>query len=400
MDDCKLLEALSAARRGGAVDWDEPLGDKQWAELFGLARIHNVQPLVYGAVSGCASFAAVPDGVRAAERREAITAVALQARRSSALARLCSALNAVGIEPVILKGHVCRKLYPQPDCRPSSDEDLYIERESFAVCADVLQTLGYASPDKDDPLEQSFFSEKDGMLVELHMELFPPIPGKDLNALFDGALTRSLSEDGGGFRYRALGRTDEMLYLICHAYKHFLHSGFGIRQVCDMAVFAEKYGADIDWQRLMSCCAGVRAGDFALALLDIGAKRLDFNWREAGIPESWAERGVSGDALLEDILQAGVFGGSSLSRKHSSAYTLDSASGGSGLVKSLFPPAESLKERYSFLKTSPALLPAAWAARLASYAAETVSRRDSSAADSISIGRRRRELLRRYNIID
>ena len=38
---------------------------------------------------------------------------------------------------------------------------------------------------------------------------------------------------------RILAPTDHLLCLLCHAYKHFLYAGFGIRHVCDIGIFAE-----------------------------------------------------------------------------------------------------------------------------------------------------------------
>ncbi len=36
-----------------------------------------------------------------------------------------------GLTPLIVKGIVCRDLYPNPDLRTSNDEDLYIPRDQF-----------------------------------------------------------------------------------------------------------------------------------------------------------------------------------------------------------------------------------------------------------------------------
>ena len=36
-----------------------------------------------------------------------------------------------GLTPLIVKGIVCRDLYPNPDLRTSNDEDLYIPRDQL-----------------------------------------------------------------------------------------------------------------------------------------------------------------------------------------------------------------------------------------------------------------------------
>ena len=53
--------------------------------------------------------------------------------------------------------------------------------------------------------------------------------------------------------------TDHLLYLILHALKHFLYSGFGIRQVCDIALFSERYRDEIDWSRVKTELQSVSA---------------------------------------------------------------------------------------------------------------------------------------------
>ena len=45
----KLLEALSASLKGESVEW-EPLSQEELSELYNLAHIHQILPLVYEAV--------------------------------------------------------------------------------------------------------------------------------------------------------------------------------------------------------------------------------------------------------------------------------------------------------------------------------------------------------------
>ena len=45
----KLLEALSASLKGESVEW-EPLSQEDLSELYNLAHIHQILPLVYEAV--------------------------------------------------------------------------------------------------------------------------------------------------------------------------------------------------------------------------------------------------------------------------------------------------------------------------------------------------------------
>ena len=113
------------------------------------------------------------------------------------------------------------------------------------------------------------------------------------------------------------------------------------------------------------------------------------------------------EALLADILSAGVYGGSDMSRKHSSKITLEAVSAQNrgdnashGLLKSVFPSARELESRYPYLKSKPLLLPLAWTDRLINYQKELARSRANSPAESIRIGNTRLELLRKYGILD
>ena len=53
---------------------------------------------------------------------------------------------------------------------------------------------------------------------------------------------------------------------------------------------------------------------------------MEFDTGKAGYPDSWSQLKTDGMELLEDILEGGVFGDSSMSRKHSSNITLQAVS--------------------------------------------------------------------------
>ena len=91
-------------------------------------------------------------------------------------------------------------------------------------------------------------------------------------------------------------------------------------------IYAEAYGAEIDWDYLLEKCRGIHADVFAASLFDIGKKELNFNPEKACYPESWAEIEADGGDMLEDLIDGGVFGDSSMSRKHSSNITLQAVS--------------------------------------------------------------------------
>lgn len=203
-----------------------------------------------------------------------------------------------------------------------------------------------------------------------------------------------------------LAITDQLFYLICHSFKHFLHSGFGIRQVCDIILFANEYGDAIDWEKVLRQCREIHADLFAAALFAIGEKYLTFDPEKAHYPKAWREISVDETDMLMDLLDSGIYGNANMSRKHSSNMTLDAVAAdkngkkaGNTVLKSLFPSAKKLEGRYPYLKKHPILLPIAWTDRILKYRKETVAGGDNAAADSVKIGNQRIELMKEYGII-
>lgn len=400
-----FLQAMNAAVKNEQVDWQEPLTGGQWQELFHMAQVHRVLPMVFQAVYACPAAASADRGLMGWHRLQTMQHVTLQTQKTAQFLPVLEALRTAGVHPLVVKGIVCRSLYPEPDYRLSSDEDILVCPEEFDTCRRVLEELGMTCEGSDpDSYEIPYVLPGTAQLIELHRSLFPLESEAygDLNRFFERVHEHSF--EAGGIP--TLPPTEHLLYLILHAYKHFLHSGFGIRQVCDLIFFANAWGAELDWGYILECCTQVRAQQFAAALFRIGRRYLNFSLEDARYPLQWQAIYVDEQALLEDILSAGVYGDADMSRKHSSNITLqavasrDKGGSGHGLLKSVFPSARDLENRYPYLKTKPILLPVAWTDRLLKYRRETASIAGNSPGGSIRIGSARVELLRQYGILD
>ena len=407
-----FLEALNAALRSQTVDWEAPLSDGEWSGLFQLARIHSVLPLIYEAVFRCPAAQRLDPALLRPYKEQAVQTAVLQTVRTRDFLRLEQGLKAGGVTPLVVKGLICRELYPRPDLRPSGDEDILIPPGQFSACHRAMTARGLEplEPEGDPEAAHEIpYGKRDGTLrIELHKALFPPESEAygDWNRFFDGVFDRAVTETVQGVSVPTLGYTDHLFYLICHAFKHFLHSGFGIRQVCDIVLFANAHGDSVDWAAILSRCRELHAELFTAALFQIGWKYLNFDPERACYPAEWRAIRVDEAPLLEDLLSGGIYGAADLSRKHSSGITLnavaeDKKGGKKGrpLLKTVFPSAKSLERRYPYLKGRPYLLPAAWISRMVHYGKELKSDSNSRASEAIQIGNRRLRLLRQYGVI-
>lgn len=407
-----FLEALGAALENKSVGWDDELSQETWGRLMTLAEAHRVLPLIYEAVYSCPAAGRAEPGLFAPWRQKTIQSVMLQTLKTRQFLELLSHMTAGGVTPLVVKGLICRELYPKPDHRMSGDEDVLIPPEQLALCRKILGELGMEPlvPEGEIPgaSEVPFGKPGSPLYLELHMELFPADSEAygELNRCFDGIRQRAITETVQGIEVPTLGHTDHLLYLILHAFKHFLHSGFGIRQVSDICLYANAYGAEIDWKRLGEQCGQIHADRFAAALFRIGETYLTFDPDRACLPESWRTLEVDEGPLLEDILDSGIYGGDTMSRRHSSNITLHAVSaekqgkrGGNHVLKTVFPSAKNLWGRYPYLKKKPWLLPVAWADRILKYGKEASGGGDNRAADSVKIGKERIRLMGQYGIL-
>lgn len=408
-----FLQALCASLEKRTVDWEDTLTPEQWNALFHLASVHHVLPLIYEAVVRSDAARQADPQLMTAVKRQSMQLVMLQTRKTSAFLKLLPALISAGVTPLVVKGITCRELYPNPDYRLSGDEDVLIPEEQFALCHEAMLSCGMELADAAQDLkafEVSYRQQGSKLHIELHRQLFSPDADAyaDFNRFFDGVHERAITQNLQGASIPTMNHTDHLFYLICHAFKHFLHGGFGIRQVCDICLYANIFGAQIQWQLVKDQCKMIRADLFAAALFRIGEKHLTFRPDAACYPEQWRTLAVDENPMLEDLIDSGVFGGSSMSRKHSSNMTLQAVSAGkqgkkvgNTVMKTVFPSARELSGRYPYLKERPYLLPVAWADRIVKYGRETAGKTSgNSAAESIRIGNERIELLKQYGIID
>ena len=392
----QFLHIAKAAVSGGAL----PAENVDWPAVFALAGQQKLLPIVFEAVRKMPA-AAENAALFAAVKQQVIAQVLHQTMRTSEFAGLYQKLRAAGLHPVVVKGQLCSRLYPLKDHRISADDDILIPDGEFFACHKQLLANGLTTDTPTDELatadEVSYTKNGSPLYIELHRHLFDSAEDAhdELNHFF--ADLNPVEIDG----FLAMPPHEHLLYLILHAYKHFVRSGIGLRQFCDIGLWARAYHGEIDWQRLHEQCESVHAATFAAAAFRIAREYLGI---EFDLPAPWSDA-VDAEPLLHDTLCGGVYGSNDLTRLHSSTVTLNAVKASRtgekiSVLRTVFPKREYLERRYPYLKKRPYLLPVAWAQRLAHYAGEKKTGADSSASGSIKLAKERIELMKRYDILD
>lgn len=394
--ETQFLHIAKAAVSGGAL----PAENVDWPAIFTLANQQKLLPILFEAVR---KMPAAEENVAlfAVTKQQVIGQVLNQTVRSAEFSDLYHKLRSAGLHPIVVKGQLCSRLYPLKDHRISADDDLLIPDGEFFACHEQLLANGLTTDTPADELasadEVSYTKNGSPLYIELHRRLFDSSEDAhdELNHFF--ASLKPVETDS----FLAMPPHEHLLYLLLHAYKHFVRSGIGLRQFCDIGLWALEYHDEIDWQRLHDQCASVHAATFAAAAFRIAGDYLGI---EFDLPAPWSEA-VDVELLLHDTLCGGVYGSNDLTRLHSSTVTLNAVKASrtgekSSVLSTVFPKREYLERRYPYLKKRPYLLPVAWVQRIAHYASEKRSGAGSSASGSIKLGKERIELMKRYGIMN
>ena len=392
----QFLHIAKAAISGG----DLPAEKVDWPAIFTLANQQKLLPILFEAARKTPA-AAENAALFAAVKQQVIAQVLHQTMRASEFAGLYQKLRAAGLHPIVVKGQLCSRLYPLKDHRISADDDLLIPDGEFMACHEQLlaNALRTGTPADELTTSDEVPYTKDGspLYIELHRQLFDSSEDAhdELNHFFTDI--NPVEMDG----FLAMLPHEHLLYLLLHAYKHFVRSGIGLRQFCDIGLWARAYHSEIDWQRLHEQCESVHAATFAAAAFRIARDYLGIDF---DLPAPWSEA-VDVEPLLHDSLCGGVYGSNDLTRLHSSTVTLNAVKASrtgekSSVLSTVFPKREYLERNYPYLKKRPYLLPVAWAQRLVHYAGEKKTGTGSSASGSIKLARERIELMKRYGVME
>lgn len=156
----------------------------------------------------------------------------------------------------VLKGHVISECYPNPIHRNSADMDCFLipeqgDFDAWDLGNQLIKNEGF-EVDEDYYKNSAFFLP--GLTVENHHFMVPFRGNKTLKKL-EKVLQVILRADKGEDRIEGtdLYRPPILmtaLFLIEHAYSHFLHEGMTWRHVLDWMMFSEKHRKDINWNTL------------------------------------------------------------------------------------------------------------------------------------------------------
>ncbi|MGN1182753.1 MAG: nucleotidyltransferase family protein, partial [Faecalibacillus sp.] len=159
-----FLSLLKDARRHIKSD---PV-ELDFIKLYRLAREHQVSPLIYNQIY---SFPGFPEDLKIHWKKEAIQENVFQTIKTERFLKLYQQFLDHDLKIIVVKGVILRSLYPQPENRPSNDEDLYIEKKDFEKAKDLFLKEKFVITGESDDVT-TFVDYQCGLSIELHTSLF------------------------------------------------------------------------------------------------------------------------------------------------------------------------------------------------------------------------------------
>ncbi len=294
-------------------------------------------------------------------RNTLMQTVFVQTTRSNLFEELSQKLNEAEIPHMPVKGWYLRNLYPEPDLRSYGDIDILIHPSDRERCHALLLELGY---EVHDDWEPTYSYTKGSEHYELHTNLMDGnLDGReDLMAYFAEAWEHSHVVKG--FCYEP-DLEFHFIYTCVHLAKHLYGGGAGMRMYMDAALFIKVHGGVMDWDYITREFDRLKLTDFYFMVLTAVESWFGISVPAEGFVFERTDEETIGK-LEQYTLNADLFG----KLRDKAVIMARNASAAKGesrlklIIRRIFPPAEIVGRRYTFVARHRWLLPAGWIARL------------------------------------
>lgn len=269
------LTAICSYLRGGLLGEErKPEGEIIWELMIEVASFHLVTPALARCIGSDAN-------IHPEVRDYFEAAAALNGKRNevmlSGLARVAALLNAVDIEPILLKGaaHVVDGTYPDPALRILGDIDILIPASRAADAVRAMRAAGYATkaadvvpPPKHHHLPMLHEAGTD-VGVELHTDVIDPYPDHTISTTWFCEATRPISFRNQ--RVRLPEPTRNSAHTIFHS--ELFHEQYGrnkihLRHLLDLALIRGRHEGAIDWSEVDRRFSAAGHGEVLATYLD------------------------------------------------------------------------------------------------------------------------------------
>lgn len=332
--------------------------EPDWNRLMQLSQIHGVSGITAYMISQYRL--ASEESINAAAKTLARQTVVLFVRRGEQTKQLLKELNDREIDHGMLKGYVIRNCYPIPELRSYGDMDLVIHPEKRQPVHQMMTELGFDTKTSWEPV---YSYVRGNELYEFHTEIMEVDVSDKANyrEYFRSVWEHMIPEQGHTF---TPDPEYHFLYLLCHIAKHIAGSGAGLRMYLDIAFYLKSFGDIMDWTWVQDELEALKLEEFTNTVFTAVERWF-------GVQSPLPLKPIS-EEIMEDFfaftMEGGTFGhagrASGVIALKKTDRNRETVSRPGTLIHRLFPSAETIEKRYTYLKGRHWLLPVAWIHRL------------------------------------
>lgn len=250
---------LTLVRLGIGHNTSLPAGEIEWEAIEALAERHGLLGVIVDGVQKLPENQRSPQLIWLRWVGKVVQNEAQYAAQQKASTELAWMFHNNGIRAYVLKGAIVAECYPKPSCRLSADFDCFLVNENqnenennvWEIGNQVIENAGFE-------VKRNFYKNSTIYLPDLMVEnhrYMVPFRGNERLRRLEVMLQGILKSDKGEDRFTDtwLYRPPVMvtaLFLIEHAYSHFLHEGLTWKMVLDWLLFSRKHKDEIEWNAL------------------------------------------------------------------------------------------------------------------------------------------------------
>lgn len=355
----QFISLLSSAIKKQSVE-SVNLRGNDWNQLIEEAEAHKVSGLIYTAVKRNINHYDIEANRLAQWKKDVIFESFKQSEQLKKFSQLLALFNESMIPVIVLKGVVLKNLYPAPDLRTMNDVDILVVEDDLKKIEKVLLNQGYHKYE-DDGEKHEIYIKSGFPMIEVHWKL-------NDSRWFNGSVEyekdiwkRVREVEIMGVKTLTLGYNDFLLHLMIHMATHTAARGFGVRFLTDIVLMIEAESHCIDWAQFKKDIRQCELDKFTGIILKCCERLFKMQ-----IPEELIELTVVDlkylDTFETEILNCGVYG--TRERENTilreMAYDKEKRSLIKRFIQVIFPPIDSMSERYDYAKKRRYLTLVAW----------------------------------------
>ncbi|MGL4992205.1 MAG: nucleotidyltransferase domain-containing protein [Sarcina sp.] len=327
-------------------------------KIFKEARAHQIEELLYYSTNKLGFNKNIKSEFFNDVKKRVFSTSVYNLQQDSSFKNLLDVFSKNNIEMILVKGSVIKDLYPRQELRTMGDYDVLVHREDLDKVDSLFKELGYETEGMHHDRHIEYY--KEGVRsVEVHWQL---VKNEFLNEgntfeadIWNNKINTAYNRD----IIYTLSHEDMILHLVYHMAGHIITSGFGLRQLIDLAIYSKKYKEEVNWN-IVKVFARENKIEIFLDYIFVICKKL-FG---TDVPlEIKYDNDIIVQTLLDNIFESGVFGRKDKGEQFARALSMidtDTQSVEKRFLEIIFPKIDNMSDIYSYAKKNKILAPVAW----------------------------------------